>query len=489
MTKFVPKEVLGDSTFVAVYDPESGDTGYVRMGDLVSKSETTVTAVTGPGGVVGNIRYDNYASFAGLGKYTTPRNAPLIAQRQALTRAPLTLFRRSATDLDIISAAGSDLWLRTLRYNQFTDVGSAGVASEFWRFTRLVKLTGCAAVPSATPSSAGSYTTAERFISPHPTFGGQVVPSGSIYGSSTLNGAISWAVTVPASGVVRALLLNSSSTAQQYEVTCGGVTVSGTLTSSPDAGILPRIVTLLGCTPGASTLTVTKKNSGSLLYTAGLCYDLSAGETAPSNAQIVYWSDVNERYVDHVGANELALKIGGTLYGSYHGGHYGSHQFVFDGGAAVDVLSGGPCYTAQSSIDVRHSGAIGPLSIAAVTGLFADGHSFSAKLRGTDVAIQEGHYLMMCARPEMDGINGENFPADSQYYRTQKSRSYLDQYSSGRTKAITAWLEEFRLNGIDARDQLFTQAVNTGSSGYFKGYLTGGAMTANSLDWSAVWTY
>ena len=52
MTKFVPKEVLGDSTFVAVYDPESGDTGYARMGDLVDKSETTVTAVTGPGEVV-----------------------------------------------------------------------------------------------------------------------------------------------------------------------------------------------------------------------------------------------------------------------------------------------------------------------------------------------------------------------------------------------------------------------------------------------------
>lgn len=53
MTKFVPKEVLGDSTFVAVYDPESGDTGYVRMGDLVNKSETTVTAVTTPGGGIG----------------------------------------------------------------------------------------------------------------------------------------------------------------------------------------------------------------------------------------------------------------------------------------------------------------------------------------------------------------------------------------------------------------------------------------------------
>lgn len=53
MTKFVSKEVLGDSTFVAVYDPESGDTGYVRMGDLVDMSETTVTAVTSPGVGVG----------------------------------------------------------------------------------------------------------------------------------------------------------------------------------------------------------------------------------------------------------------------------------------------------------------------------------------------------------------------------------------------------------------------------------------------------
>lgn len=50
MTKFVPKEVLGDSTFVAVYDPESGDTGYVRLGDLVRESETTVTTTTSPGG-------------------------------------------------------------------------------------------------------------------------------------------------------------------------------------------------------------------------------------------------------------------------------------------------------------------------------------------------------------------------------------------------------------------------------------------------------
>lgn len=53
MTKFVPKEVLGDSTFVSVYDPESGDTGYVRMGDLVSMSDTTVTSALSTGGGTG----------------------------------------------------------------------------------------------------------------------------------------------------------------------------------------------------------------------------------------------------------------------------------------------------------------------------------------------------------------------------------------------------------------------------------------------------
>ena len=44
MTKFVPKEVLGDSTFVSVYDPESGDTGYARMGDLVRFGNGTAGA-------------------------------------------------------------------------------------------------------------------------------------------------------------------------------------------------------------------------------------------------------------------------------------------------------------------------------------------------------------------------------------------------------------------------------------------------------------
>ena len=68
MTKFVPKEILGDSTFVAVYDPESGDTGYVRMGDLVDMSETTVTAVTGSGVGVGitNIQSLTQAQYDAL---------------------------------------------------------------------------------------------------------------------------------------------------------------------------------------------------------------------------------------------------------------------------------------------------------------------------------------------------------------------------------------------------------------------------------------
>ncbi len=82
MTKFVPKEVLGDSTFVSVYDPESGDTGYVRLGDLVSKSESTVTATTSPGGGVvligpDGVPYDptavnEFTHFHGFAALQTP---------------------------------------------------------------------------------------------------------------------------------------------------------------------------------------------------------------------------------------------------------------------------------------------------------------------------------------------------------------------------------------------------------------------------------
>lgn len=73
MTKFVPKEVLGDSTFVAVYDPESGDTGYVRMGDLVSMSETTVTSVpaTGVGIGITNILSLTQAQYDALAPVAT----------------------------------------------------------------------------------------------------------------------------------------------------------------------------------------------------------------------------------------------------------------------------------------------------------------------------------------------------------------------------------------------------------------------------------
>jgi len=79
MTKFVPKEVLGDSTFVSVYDPESGDTGYVRMGDLVSMSETTVTATTSPGGGIVTLAANTGAA---------PMNIEIGGRRIHLAGAP-----------------------------------------------------------------------------------------------------------------------------------------------------------------------------------------------------------------------------------------------------------------------------------------------------------------------------------------------------------------------------------------------------------------
>ena len=94
MTKFVPKEVLGDSTFVAVYDPESGDTGYVRMGDLVDMSETTVTAVTGPGGGIEVSVGDISATIPELTRSSSSVTMMWVvgpaASRAARTRRPLS---------------------------------------------------------------------------------------------------------------------------------------------------------------------------------------------------------------------------------------------------------------------------------------------------------------------------------------------------------------------------------------------------------------
>ena len=107
MTKFVPKEVLGDSTFVSVYDPESGDTGYVRMGDLVSKSESTVTATTGPGGWIASLTAGAYPLWLQgaslLDRVPLPRMRPIMTPRDvnladAVIPAGVSISIESAPD-------------------------------------------------------------------------------------------------------------------------------------------------------------------------------------------------------------------------------------------------------------------------------------------------------------------------------------------------------------------------------------------------------
>lgn len=459
----------------------------VLAGDnvLVDSGVVPVTA-TPSDGVVGNVLgADGYVQIAAFGKSTTPRQGPLIAPRSTLSKSLQTIWRRNATNLDIVSRSGGDLWLRTLLNQYFTSSSSVGLNSEFWRFVRLVKLEGAIVVPTMTPSAVGSYTTADRIIHPHTDNGGMTASSGIIHGSTALNAVISWDWTVPASGIVSVALFNSPSTAQQYEVTCGGVTVTGTLTASTTNGILPKVITLYGCTPGAGTVSVKKTNSGSSLYTAGPCYDLSTGVQPPSDGSMIYWFGTDARYIDHPGANDLAFKIGSTFSGSYHGGHYGRHDFVLDG-AIVDVTTGGPIYSAET-INVRHEGRIGLMGVTAVTALRSDGHTFDAKITADALAITETNLLMVSARPDMNNINGELIPADSVYRDLSATRHYLDVYSTGRGKALTTWLERIKLNGVDARDKIVTQGVNTGS--YSKAYLSTGAVTVNSLEWSAVWNY
>jgi len=101
MTKFVPKEVIGDSTFVSVYDPESGDTGYVRMGDLVSESETTVTATTSPGGGLRKrgtvVTTGNGVSGLPAGRlqellsWVKPAHLPILDPAQFVGMTPITM--------------------------------------------------------------------------------------------------------------------------------------------------------------------------------------------------------------------------------------------------------------------------------------------------------------------------------------------------------------------------------------------------------------
>ena len=448
---------------------------------IVTSETNTVT------GGSGLFTYDDYAKLSAYDKRSTPRDNPLVATRNALAKGRQTLWRRSSTLLDIFSKSGPDLWLRTLNYNYFTSSASAGVASEFWRFNRLVKLDGCIAVPTATPT-VGSYTTASRIIHPHTTAGGQTVASGIIYGSTADEAAITWPVTVPASGIVRVGLFNSSSTAQEYECVCGGVTVTGTLTSSTTAGIQPFVISLLGCTVGAATLSVKKKNTGSSLYTCGMCYDLSAGDVAPDDSSLIYWFGTADRYIDNPGANELAINIAGTFYGSYHGGHYGTNEFLLDG-SVVDVLSNGPCRTAES-IEIRHSGSIGALmSIASQTMLYPDGHVFDATIRADSLAIDDAHILMSSSMPDMTSINAYSVPSDSAYHDITPVREYLDQSTPTRSKALTAWLESISINGVRSVAGITNQSINTGSAGYCKGYISLDAIILDSLDWSAVWNY
>ena len=454
--------------------------------DAPGQSQDLPLTVRQSSGGIGNVpAADGYAYIAAFGKFGSPRQGPLIAPRSALSQSLQTIWRRNATNLDIVSRSGRDMWLRTLVNQYFTSSSSVGLSSEFWRFVRLVKLDGAIVVPTMTPSSVGSYTTADRIIHPHTDYGGQTVTSGIIYGSTALNAVISWAWTVPASGVVSVAIFNSPSTAQAYEITCGGVTATGTLTSSPSNGILPKIVTLYGCTPGAGTVSVKKTNSGSSLYTAGPCYDLSTGIKPTADGSMIYWFASDARYIDHPGANELAFKIGSTFSGGYHGGHYGRHDFVLDG-ALVDVTTGGPIYSADT-IDVRHEGRIGSMGITAVTAFRSDGHTFDAKITADGLSITETNLLMVCGRPDMSNINGEAIPADSVYRYLGAVRQYLDVYSAGRGKALTTWMERIQLNGLDARDKIVTQGVNNGS--YSKAYLSTGAVTVNSLEWSAVWNY
>lgn len=435
--------------------------------------------------LTGGVKYkvDDLISTANT-KSSTPKDGPIFYPRSALTRSLQTIWRAASTQLDIFSRSGGDFWLRSLKKDLFTATASAGVSSQFWRFVKLIALSGAVSVPTATPSAAGAFTTAVRNMHPDTGSGGQAVASGIVYGSSTLNDVITWSVTVPASGIVQCLLLASSGAANNYTVSCGGQSKSGTLTQSATAGLLPQVITLYGCTAGAQTLSVTKTSASGTLYTTGLCSEV--GLTAPVAASsMIYWFDAASRYIDGDGSNDIALNIGGTFYGSYHGGHYGATTFKLDG-AVVDVTTGGPVFSA-SEISVEHEGRIGSIGISSQTLIVADGHAFDARLRADALAMTEAHVLMAGCRGDMTLINAESVAPDSTYHPLA-NRAYVDAAIVGRSKALTACLESISVNGAEPVG-MYSQAINTGVAGYCKGYVTIPIAALSSLDLRCVWTY
>lgn len=406
------------------------------------------------------------------------------ASRVGRERGLMHLWRASSTNIDVFSRAGGRLWMRGLEFNLFTATASAGVASQMWRVTEVIRLLGAVIVPTATPSAQGTYTTAARIIHPATADGGMTAASGVVWGSINLNDAISWAVTVPASGIVQCLLLQSSGSANSYSVSCGGQTATGTLTQSTSSGLLPRVVTLIGCTPGAQTLTVTKTSAAGILYTAGLCFSACDRGDAPTAASAIYWHDAADRLIDGDGANDVAVNVGGTFFGSYHGGQYGSNVWRLDG-AVVDVLSGDAvrsCY----DLTVRHDGRIGAMATQIDQAIYADGHVVAGSLLGNALATTDVHVAMAGCRPDMSQVNRVEVPQTSVYTVLPTATDITVANASG-TKAVRMTMDHCRVDGV-ARDTI-TQAIHTGSAGYCKAYATLVGTVLGRLEWQATHSY
>lgn len=410
-------------------------------------------------------------------KSSDPTAGPLKVPRSALTKSMQTILRISSTEIALFSNHGKNKWMRVLKTGVFTSSSSTGVASQFWRLVRLIKLLGAVSVPTISPATAGSFTTAARDIFPNPTAGGQVTASGVVYGSSTQNDAITWSVTVPASGIMQALLLNSSGAAQEYTVTCGGQTKSGTLQQSTSTGLLPQIITLTGCSTGAQTLSVTKTGPSGVLYTTGMCCDVSVIAPA-SDSAMVYWFNSADKYIDGNGSNDIAVNINGTFAGSYHGGHYGSTSFYIDG-TAVDLLSNGPVFIGNS-LQLIQPGRINTIAARFVTEFYADGHTFDYSLRADSLSMTEVHLLMSGCIDDMKVFNGAAVPANSQYH-IYGNNDFIDMATQDRVKAMTAYIESIVINNSYPTN-MYSQAVNTGSGGYVKGYCTAPVSVLSSID-------
>lgn len=257
-----------------------------------------------------------------------------------------------------------------------------------------------------------------------------VIPINTIYRADTLNQYCSYNVTVPASGEVKLVFLTTG-TAQDVELSGGGATpvtlncpafASQTgHTGTASTGSRVTVLTLTGCTPGAGTITATKKTVGGFLSFGGVIENDLAAEIPDTNpaagrALIYHYNVPDDVCIDGKGVSEAAFRRSGTtqFFNGYHGGQTGTPTIYLDG--VVQTLSANTLKVGNH-LQIAQNGTL--TDGAAATYAYTSNHTFANNavifnmtVDGAPVLFTEA-FTMMAACATHYNFNGRAFQVDA----------------------------------------------------------------------------